>query len=205
MKTLNILKYAKFQALICAFAGIIGGVLYATIGTYIDLTGVNGFNYGTVLAYIAIPVMPLYFATLGFLFALVGGFLLNKFNYLLKFNEFNFELKTDNDSKIHILKYAKFQALICSFIGLGFGIFYFFGGLIVDTLVTLELSDPIIWDNTPGLSYGTLLAFMALFLMPLYTAAVGFLSAIVGAFLFNKLKHPFRNMDLNFEKTKNND
>ena len=41
--------------------------------------------------------------------------------------------------KLNILKYAKFQALICAMVGLLFGIFYSFGGLIVDTLVTLEL------------------------------------------------------------------
>jgi len=102
--------------------------------------------------------------------------------------------------KLNILKYAKFQALICAMVGLLFGIFYSFGGLIVDTLVTLELSDPIIWDNTPGLSYGTLLAFMALFIMTLFTAGIGFISALVGGYLFNKLNYPFKNIDMDFEQ-----
>jgi len=108
--------------------------------------------------------------------------------------------------KLNILKYAKFQALICAMVGLLFGIFYSFGGLIVDTLVTLELSEPIIWDNTPGISYGTLLAFMALFIMTLFTAGIGFISALVGGYLFNKLNYPFKNIDMDFEqKIKNND
>jgi hypothetical protein len=102
--------------------------------------------------------------------------------------------------KINILKYAKFQGIICSIIGLLFGVIYSFGGLIVDSLVTLGMTDPIIWDNTPGLSYGTFLAFLSLIAMPLYFGGIGFIFGLVGAFLFNKLKHLFKNIDLNFEQ-----
>ena len=102
--------------------------------------------------------------------------------------------------KLNILKYSKFQGLICAIIGLLFGVIYSFGGLIVDSLVTLDVTSPIIWDNTPGLSYGTLLAFLSLIGMPLYFGTLGFCFGLVGSFLFNKLYPLFRNMDLNFEE-----
>ena len=57
--------------------------------------------------------------------------------------------------KLNILKYAKTQGIICGFAGLFIGVLYSFGGLTIDTLVTLEWIDPVIWENTPGLSYGT--------------------------------------------------
>ena len=108
--------------------------------------------------------------------------------------------------ELNIIKYAKFQALICAIVGLLFGVFYSFGGLTVDTLVTFNMIDPVIWENTPGLSYGTFLAFISLIAMPLYLATIGFLFGLVGGYLFNKLKHPFKNINMDFEqKTKNND
>ena len=106
--------------------------------------------------------------------------------------------------KINILKYAKFQGLICAFVGLLLGFLYSFGGLAVDALVSFELTDPIIWEDTPGLSKGTLLAFIAIIVMPIYFGILGFIFGIFGAFLFNKLKHPFKNIDTNF-KQENND
>ena len=76
-----------------------------------------------------------------------------------------------------------------------------FGGLIVDTLVTFNLTDPIIWENTPGLSKGTALAFIAIVVIPIYFGGIGFLLGLVGGFLFNKLKHPFKNMDIDFDSS----
>jgi hypothetical protein len=102
--------------------------------------------------------------------------------------------------KLNILKYAKTQGIICGFAGLFIGVLYSFGGLTIDTLVTLEWIDPVIWENTPGLSYGTFLAFLSIIAMPLYFGGIGYLFALVGAYLFNKLKHPFKNMDMDFNK-----
>ncbi|MCT4623819.1 MAG: hypothetical protein N4A46_09375 [Schleiferiaceae bacterium] len=64
------------------------------------------------------------------------------------------------------------SALICATVGLSLGVLYSFGGLIIDTLVSLEL---ISSNETPGLSYGTVLAFGALIGMP----AIGFVFGVV--------------------------
>ncbi|RNC89535.1 MAG: hypothetical protein ED555_08650 [Allomuricauda sp.] len=62
------------------------------------------------------------------------------------------------------------------------GVLYSFGGLFIDTLVTLGW---VSTDETPGLSYGSFLAFGALIGMPLLFAAFGLVSSFVGALLFN--------------------
>ena len=84
--------------------------------------------------------------------------------------------------RIKILNFAKLQTCIGALIGLLLGIIYSFGGLIVDSLVTLDL---ITTTETPGLSYGTLLAFGALLGMPAIFAVFGFILGIVGALLYN--------------------
>lgn len=75
---LKVLQYAKQQALITGIAGIIAGLIYSLGGTFYDLATV-GLNKGTALAYLAIPIMPLYFALFGFVTGLVGAFLYNKY------------------------------------------------------------------------------------------------------------------------------
>ena len=62
------------------------------------------------------------------------------------------------------------------------GVLYSFGGLIIDTLVSLGW---VSTDETPGLGYGSILAFGALIGMPLLFAAFGLVSALVGGILFN--------------------
>jgi len=78
MKKIKIIQYAKLQAITMSFAGIVGGMLYAGIGTIYDLYTV-GLNYGTALAYIALVVMPIYFAIFGFITGFIGAFLYNLF------------------------------------------------------------------------------------------------------------------------------
>jgi hypothetical protein len=80
------------------------------------------------------------------------------------------------------LAFAKLLAIIGALLGLLAGILYSFGGLIIDTLVTLGW---ITTTETPGLSYGTVLAFGALIGMPIIFAIFGFVAGIVGAFLYN--------------------
>jgi hypothetical protein len=102
----------------------------------------------------------------------------------------------DKITKVGILSLAKFQTILGALIGLLCGLIYSFGGLLVDTLVTLG------WyatDETPGLSYGTVLAFGALVGMPLIFATAGFVLGLVGAFLFNIYTSVFGGIDLKFE------
>ncbi|MCA0153324.1 hypothetical protein [Winogradskyella vincentii] len=84
--------------------------------------------------------------------------------------------------KIGVFSFAKFQAFMGLFIGFVFGILYSFGGLIIDILVSLEW---ITSTETPGLSYGTILAFGALIGMPIIGAVLGFIFGIIQAILFN--------------------
>ncbi|MAG02810.1 hypothetical protein CMI42_05725 [Candidatus Pacearchaeota archaeon] len=90
--------------------------------------------------------------------------------------------------KIKVLNYAIFQTLIMALVGLLAGILYSFSGLVIDMLVTLGW---ITTNETPGLSYGTLLAFGALIGMPFYFALFGFITGIIGAFLYNLFARSF--------------
>jgi len=78
MKKIKIIQHAKLQARITGFAGIIAGLIYSVGGTFYDIQTV-GLNKGTLLAYIAIPVMPIYFAVFGFITGIVGAYIHNLF------------------------------------------------------------------------------------------------------------------------------
>ena len=84
--------------------------------------------------------------------------------------------------RLGIFSFAKLLAVIGALIGLVFGVIYSFGGLIVDSLVSLGW---ITTPETPGLSFGTVLAFGALLGMPVIGAIIGFVTGIVGAVMFN--------------------
>lgn len=99
-------------------------------------------------------------------------------------------------NRIGIFSFAKFQAFLFSLVGLLAGIIYSFGGLVIDTLVSLGLMTS---DETAGLSYGTILAFLALIGMPLIFGIVGFLAGIVEAFLYNKVVKWFRIFKTDFD------
>ena len=88
--------------------------------------------------------------------------------------------------KIKILTLAKLQAIIFGLIGLVAGTLYSFGGLIIDTLVSIGWLSGVTFE-TPGLSYGTVLAFGALVGMPAIFATFGLASGIIGAILFKLL------------------
>jgi len=98
--------------------------------------------------------------------------------------------------KLSVLSFAKFQGIILALFGLLAGIAYSFGGLIVDSLVSLG------WVTSPetsGLSYGTVLAFGALLGMPLLFAAFGFFAGIIEALIYNLFARRFGGIDLEFE------
>jgi len=75
-KKIKVFSYAKIQAIVMAFVGLIAGVLYSGIGAIYDsVTGSLGV--GTVLAFMALVGMPILFAAFGFLTGLVGVVLFN--------------------------------------------------------------------------------------------------------------------------------
>jgi len=90
-----------------------------------------------------------------------------------------------------VTKYALFQSLLLGLIGLCCGILYSLGGLLIDGLVSLGIASSEYW-STPGLSYGSILAFGALVGMPLIFAAFGFLLGMVEAVLYNLLIAPYK-------------
>ena len=99
--------------------------------------------------------------------------------------------------KINTLSFAKFQALLMGLTGVLFGILYSFGGLFIDTLVSLEIVSPEL-ASTPGLSFGTVLAFGALIGMPLLFAFLGFFFGIIEALLFNLVAKRFGGIQVPF-------
>ena len=99
--------------------------------------------------------------------------------------------------KINILTLVKFQTILMAVIGLLAGITYSFWGLIIDTLVTYEL---FVTSETPGLSYGTLLAFGALIGMPLIFAFVGLIAGLIEGVLYNLFSKWLSGLEINFEK-----
>jgi hypothetical protein len=99
--------------------------------------------------------------------------------------------------KINTLSLAKFQAVLFALLGLVAGIIYSFGGLIVDTLVSIDL---ISTKETPGLNYGTVLAFGALLGMPAIGFLIGVITGFVEAILYNLFAKLTGGVELDFEQ-----
>jgi hypothetical protein len=97
--------------------------------------------------------------------------------------------------KIKVLSFAKFQAILASLLGLLAGVLYSFGGLLIDTLVSLGW---ITSTETPGLSFGTILAFGALVGMPALFASIGFLAGMISAVLYNAVERWFGGIKIDF-------
>lgn len=89
-----------------------------------------------------------------------------------------------NRKTISAISSAKFLAVLGVLIGFLCGLFYSVGGFLIDALVSMEFLSSGTY-GTPGLSYGTLLAFGALIGMPLLLGAAGFLLGLVAGLLFN--------------------
>ena len=103
----------------------------------------------------------------------------------------------EKSSRIRVLPFAKFQAVLGSLIGLICGILYSFGGLILDIFVS---NGWVTTQETPGLSFGTVLAFGALIGMPIIGATFGFLLGLVEAVLYNLLARWFGGIKIDFER-----
>jgi len=98
-------------------------------------------------------------------------------------------------SKIGVISYARLQTVIFGIVGLVAGVLYSFGGLLIDILVTLGLASSVSM-STPGLSFGTVLAFGALIGMPAIFAFVGFSSGVIGAVVYNLYAQRFGGLEL---------
>ena len=99
--------------------------------------------------------------------------------------------------RLKIFSFAKFQAFLMGLIGMVCGFLYSFGGLIIDVLVSIGWVSS---SETPGLSYGTILAFGALVGMPIIFVAIGFFSGIIEAILYNIFATWFGGLAVNFKK-----
>jgi hypothetical protein len=75
-------------------------------------------------------------------------------------------------AKLRVLRYSILQSTVMGFAGIVGGLLYFGIGFFIDL-------------SGPGLNHGTALALFAVPVMPLYFAAFGFLTGIVGANLYN--------------------
>lgn len=95
--------------------------------------------------------------------------------------------------KSKLVQFVLVQTIVMEIIGLIAGILYAFGGLIIDAMVSFGW---ITTNETPGLSYGTILAFGALVGMPLIFAIVGFLLGLVEALFYKLVLMLFRGMKL---------
>jgi hypothetical protein len=97
--------------------------------------------------------------------------------------------------KIQVCSFALFQAILMAYLGLVAGILYSFGGFFIDLLVTLEW---ITSSETPGLSYGTVLAFGALLGMPILFGAIGYIAGVIEALAYNVFSKWLGQVRINF-------
>lgn len=99
--------------------------------------------------------------------------------------------------KIGVVFSAKLLGIYGAGVGLILGILYSFGGAIIDTLVSLNILNTA---ETPGLSYGTVLAFGALIGMPLISAAIGLVGGAIGACLYNFISKRFGGIEIDIQQ-----
>ena len=86
--------------------------------------------------------------------------------------------------RVRVLPVARSAAFLGAFAGLAAGIIYSFGGAIIDVLVEFGW---ITTSETPGVAYGTALAFLALIGMPIIFSTIGAIAASVAAIMYNSV------------------
>ena len=103
---------------------------------------------------------------------------------------------------VNVLSSARLAAAVMGLAGMAAGMLYAFGGALYDTLVTLEWVTPAESGtlSTPGLGWGTVLAFGALIGMPVIFAAAGLAAGTVGAVLYNVVARRVGGIVLHFDK-----
>lgn len=99
--------------------------------------------------------------------------------------------------KVGVISSALLSGGVMTCAGLTAGIIYSFGGAFIDALVSMGL---VVTDETPGLSYGTVLAFYALIAMPIIFAVPGFIAGALGAFFYNLVAGRIGGLDMDFEQ-----
>ncbi|MDE2900313.1 MAG: hypothetical protein OXN15_04730 [Chloroflexota bacterium] len=102
---------------------------------------------------------------------------------------------------VSVVSSARLAAAVMGLAGLAAGMLYAFGGALFDTLVTLGwvASAESGSLSTPGLGWGTVLAFGALVGMPLIFAAAGLVAGTVGAILYNVVARRVGGIVLHFD------
>ena len=86
------------------------------------------------------------------------------------------------DEEVGIFALAVIQGVVMAVAGLFAGVLYAFGGAAVDLLVTYGWLNS---ESTPGLSFGTVLAFLAMLMMPVLFGLFGLIVGLFGALLRN--------------------
>ena len=99
--------------------------------------------------------------------------------------------------KIRFFSIAKLQAVIMAIVDLIAGILYSVGGVIYDILGSIGW---ITSTSTPGVGYGTALAFLALIGMPVTFATFGFIVVLIEVFLYNLFAGWFGGIEIDFEQ-----
>lgn len=97
----------------------------------------------------------------------------------------------DFTNKTYVTNYMIFCGMLGAIIGLIFGIFYSFGGFIIDLMVSVHLLSTVT-TGTTGLGIGTLLAFGAIIGMPAIFAIIAIILGIIlagGYNIFHYLNH----------------
>ncbi len=100
--------------------------------------------------------------------------------------------------KIGAFSFAKLLTVVFGLIGLLCGVYYSVGGLLIDVMVSLEWLSAEKME-TPGLSKGTLLAFGSLLAMPLIGIIFGFVSGLLGAWIYNVFAKKIGGLNVDFK------
>ena len=114
----------------------------------------------------------------------------------------NIDLKMEEQAKLHPYYLGIFQGKLGALIGLLCGIYYSFGGMLIDIGVSYGLLSAERM-STPGLSIGTLMAFGALIGMPLIFMFIGFICGLAQAFSYNLISRLLPSLSIsknNWEK-----
>lgn len=98
--------------------------------------------------------------------------------------------------RVDVRDTSRFFAYVAGILGVLLGIVYAFGGLIMDSLVSLGVINGI---DTPGLSTGTILAFAALIGMPIIFLILGACFGAILAFAYNSYAKRFGGISIEWE------
>jgi hypothetical protein len=74
---IDVVHFARFQAVLFALVGFLSGILYSFGGAIYDLYSSGTVNSGTGLAFLALIGMPIIFSAFGFILGLVEAYLFN--------------------------------------------------------------------------------------------------------------------------------